>query len=198
LRTLDAAIEWVEPNYIVRRAAVRSPGVRSPGVRSPGFSRKRGQAARRKTTPGPETLVALIDTGIDRNHPDLRHFLSSEDGWNFIDDDGNLADDNGHGTQVAGIIQSNSQSQIRLLPLKALDRSGDGTIAEVVEAFDHAIAKHAAVINCSFGTQAYSRALLDAVKRAETAGIVVVAAAGMAAATYRNRPSIPQAIARAT
>jgi hypothetical protein len=145
---------------------------------------KRSSKSRLKAvlpTPGPETLIAIIDTGIDRNHRDLRHALSSDEGWNFIDDDSNLADDNGHGTQVAGVIQSaisNSQSQIRILPLKALDRSGDGTIADVVEAIDYAIAKHAAVINCSFGAPAYSHAMLDAIKRAETAGLVVVAAAG--------------------
>ncbi|MGH9844541.1 MAG: S8 family serine peptidase, partial [Blastocatellia bacterium] len=178
LRKLDAAVEWVEPNYIVQRAG---------DARSPGFSRKRPNPSRRlkaelPTTELPTTIVALIDTGIDPNHHALKYALSPNDGWNFITNDNNSADDNGHGTQIAGIIVqsaiSNLQSSIKLLPLKALDHTGTGTVANVVEAMDYAVAHHAAVINCSFGAPAYSRTMIEAIQRAETAGIVVVAAAG--------------------
>ncbi|MGH9841183.1 MAG: RHS repeat-associated core domain-containing protein [Blastocatellia bacterium] len=107
-------------NYIVQRAG---------DARSPGFSRKRPNPSRLKaelpttelpTTELPTTIVALIDTGIDANHHALKHTLSPNDGWNFITtNDNNSADDNGHGTQVAGIITqseiSNLQSSIKLL-----------------------------------------------------------------------------------
>src|SRR5262249_61769723 len=53
-----------------------------------------------------------------------------------------------------------------------------GELAAVLDAMDDAVARRPAVINCSFGVPAYSRAMLDAIKRAESAGIVVVAAAG--------------------
>ncbi|MGH9848191.1 MAG: S8 family serine peptidase, partial [Blastocatellia bacterium] len=154
---------------------------RTGDARSTGFSRKRPNPSRLKAEL-PTTIVALIDTGIDPNHHALKHALSPNDGWNFITGDNNFSDDNGHGTQIAGIIVqsaiSNLQSSIKLLPLKALDHTGAGTVADVVEAMDYAVAHHAAVINCSFGAPAYARALLDAIQRAETAGIVVVAAAG--------------------
>jgi hypothetical protein len=93
------------------------------------FSRKHAHASRLKA--GLSTLVALIDTGIDANHRELKQTISPS-GWNFITGDNNIADDNGHGTQVAGIIAqstiSNFQSPISILPLKALDQSGNGTI----------------------------------------------------------------------
>ena len=94
LRKLDGAIEWVEPNYIVKRTGdVRD--VRD--VRSPGFSRKRANNDRLKAEL-PTTVIALIDTGIDPNHRALKHTLSPNDGWNFITDDDDFSDDNGHGT----------------------------------------------------------------------------------------------------
>ncbi len=172
LRKLDAAIEWVEPNYIVKRA----------GVARTVSSRRHASQKSRVARTSVSTVVALIDTGVDPNHRALKHALSPNDGWNFITGDDDFTDDNGHGTQIAGIIAqsaiSNLQSSISILPLKALDNSGAGTIADIVEAMDYAVTHHAAVINCSFGAPAYSRAMLDAIRRAETAGILVVAAAG--------------------
>ena len=179
LREFDNVIEWIEPNYTVKRAG---------DARHTGSSRTLGlrKAKTRMKEELPAAIVAVIDTGIDPNHRALKDSLWTDTddsrGWKFITDDDQVADDNGHGTQVAGIIAKfaihNSRMPIRLLPLKALDHTGAGTIAEVVEAIDYAVARHAAVINCSFGATAYSRAMLDAIKRAETAGILVVAAAG--------------------
>jgi subtilisin family serine protease len=191
LQQYTGVIEWVEPNYLVNRAG---------GGRTDSSSRSRttGQAEEKRTSPNPSAIIALIDTGVDIRHRDLRDALwlnaveksglsgSDDDsngfaddarGWNFIDDSNDINDDNGHGTQVAGII-TQSRANLSILPLKALDRTGRGTIAEVVEAIDYAVARRAAVINCSFGAPAYSRAMFDAIQRAETAGIVVVAAAG--------------------
>jgi subtilisin family serine protease len=173
LRAFSGVIEWAEPNYLVKRAGT----ARSVG-------KAKATKLRKEKTVQPTTWIAVIDTGLDAAHPAFRNSLDKENrGWNFITEDDNIADDNGHGTQVAGIIAqslSNVETQnfASLLPLKALDRSGTGTIADVVQAIDYAIAHHAAVINCSFGTPAYSRALLDAIKRAESAGVLIVAAAG--------------------
>jgi subtilisin family serine protease len=149
-------------------------------------------------TQTPSTIIAVIDSGIDLTHSSLKHrvWLNNAGdlrGWNFVADNDDVTDDLGHGTQVAGIIASQlkRRSSIAILPLKALNRSGEGTIADVVEAIDYAVARRAAVINCSFGTNAFSRAMLEAVNRAESAGIVVVAAAGNRGKNLSDSPFYP-------
>src|SRR5262249_52315040 len=186
LRKFNGVIESVEPNPIVTRSSV-GRAVSSPNTRTTRHAKDK------RTPPNPSTIIALIDTGIDIRHRDLKDALwlngseksgptgSDDDrngftndtrGWNFTDDSNDITDDNGHGTQTAGIIPQsairNPRVPIRILPLKALDHTGRGTIADVVEAMDYAVARHAAVINCSFGAPAYSRAMFDAIKRAET------------------------------
>ncbi len=169
----------------------------------------------------PSTIIAVIDSGIDLRHRALKHriwlndseksgagsydddsngFIDDLRGWNFVADNNDVSDEIGHGTQVAGIIAarisrlrsriSNHQS-IRILPIRALNKNGDGTVADVVEAIDYAVARRAAVINCSFGTPAFSHALLEAIKRAETAGIVVIAAAGNRGQNLSESPFYP-------
>ncbi len=150
----------------------------------------------------------MIDTGVDSRHPDLARNLWSnkreangkknEDddrdgyvddvsGWNFVNDSPNVNDDHGHGTAMAGIIAAETNNrqgiagvmwQASLMPLKALDSTGSGAISDVVEAIDFATSHGAAVINCSFGTEAFSQALLDAINHASLSGALVVASAG--------------------
>ncbi|MEP7340786.1 MAG: S8 family serine peptidase, partial [Acidobacteriota bacterium] len=78
-----------------------------------------------------------------------------------------------------------------ILPLKALDATGSGAISDVVEAMDFAVAHGAAVINCSFGTSGFSQSLLDAINRAATAGVLVVASAGNSGQDLTNAPYYP-------
>ncbi|MGH9855087.1 MAG: S8 family serine peptidase, partial [Blastocatellia bacterium] len=201
-------IEWVEPNFIVKRASV-------PRVRSTGFSRKLPSSNRLKAElQTPSTVIAVIDSGVDLRHRALKHhlwlnqseksgagsydddsngFIDDLRGWNFVADNHDVSDDLGHGAQVAGIIASqlDHQPSISILPLKALNKTGEGTVADVVEAMDYAVARRAAVINCSFGTSAFSHAMLEAIKRAETAGIVVVAAAGNRSRSIAESPFYP-------
>jgi RHS repeat-associated protein len=161
-----------------------------------------------KTTGSRDTVIAVIDTGVDIKHPDLddniwvnkregkgkKHedddrngFVDDVKGWNFIDDNNNVADDHGHGTAMAGIIAAEGDNgqggagvmwRASVMPLKALDSSGGGAISDVVEAMDYAVENGASVINCSFGTEAFSQSLLDAVNRASRSGALVVASAG--------------------
>ncbi|MCI0524019.1 MAG: S8 family serine peptidase, partial [Acidobacteria bacterium] len=197
-------IEWVEPNFIVKRAGV--------GVRSSGFSRKRPSSNRLKAEL--QTIIAVVDSGVDLRHRDLkRHlwlnhseksgagsydddlngFVDDTRGWNFVADNNDVSDDLGHGAQVAGVIASqlDRQPAISILPLKALNHTGEGTVADVVEAMDYAVARRAAVINCSFGSPAFSQAMLEAIKRAETAGVAVVAAAGNRSRSLAESPFYP-------
>src|SRR5205085_11507075 len=72
-----------------------------------------------------------------------------------------------------------------------LDATGSGAISDVVEAMDYAVAHGAGVINCSFGTSGFSQALLDAINRAGTAGVLVVASAGNSSQDLTSAPYYP-------
>ncbi len=133
-----------------------------------------------------EVLVAVIDSGVAQNHPDLRVNLDNINGYDFYHDRAGGDDDNGHGTHVAGIIAAAKNSvgtrgvapRVRILPLKFLGPSGSGDTADAVRAIDYAILKGAKVISNSWGGAGYSELLNQAVQRAVSAGIYVVAAAG--------------------
>jgi subtilisin family serine protease len=129
--------------------------------------------------------VAIIDTGADPNHEDLKDNLVA--GYNFITDTPGATDDNGHGTHVAGTIGAVGDNgkgvvgvcwKVKIMPLKFLDENGSGDTFSAVKAIDYAILKGARVINNSWGGGGFSQALFDAIGRANTAGILFVAAAG--------------------
>jgi hypothetical protein len=155
-----------------------------------------------------EVVVAVIDTGVDYDHPDLqgnlwtngveRNGLAGVDddkngyiddirGYNFITSDSDPLDDHGHGTVVAGIIAAvgNNAADVagvcwlaRLMPLKILGVAGDGTVADAVPAIHYAVAEGADIICASWGGAEGSDALRDAVAYACQEGVIVVAAAG--------------------
>ena len=136
------------------------------------------------TSTGDGVKVAVLDTGIDINHPDLDDNLA--DCLNFLHWWRNCRDDNGHGTYVAGIIAAEDNSfgvvgvapEARLYILKILDRRGQGYLSDLIEALDWAIANEIEVINMSLGTDSDVASLHEAIQRVEAAGIIQVAAAG--------------------
>jgi subtilisin family serine protease len=136
-----------------------------------------------------QVIVAVIDTGVDLSHPDLiSSSIAGNPGYDFISNDSIPQDDNGHGTNVAGIIaaKANNVSSgysgvapgTKILPVKVLDSQGSGSTATVVAGINYAVSQHVNIINLSLGTSGDSQALHDAIKSAEKAGILVVAAAG--------------------
>jgi len=147
-------------------------------------------------------VVAVIDTGVDSNHPDLRGALVP--GWNFIGNDANPMDDHGHGTAVAGVVAARSNNHVGgagicwrclVMPIKVLDAkgSGDDTLiaAGIVWAVDHG----ARVINLSLGGPGSSVELANALAYASAKGVIVVAAAGNAGVTTQSFPAAdPHAI----
>jgi len=153
---------------------------------------------------GTGVKIAIIDTGIDRNHPDLDDNLFGCE--NFIYWWRSCEDDNGHGTHVAGIIGAENNSfgvvgvapEARIYALKVLDRSGSGYLSDVIEALDWAIANKIDVVNLSLGTSYDILSLHEAVKRVNEAGIVQVAAAGNSGpdeSTVNYPASYPEVIA---
>lgn len=133
---------------------------------------------------GSGVKVAVIDTGIDRDHPDLQANLVGC--VNFIQSWKTCEDDNGHGTHVAGIIAAQNNSigvvgvapQARLYALKVLDRRGSGYLSDIIEALEWSVANGIGVINMSLGTASNVQSFHDAIMRVAGAGITQVAAAG--------------------
>ena len=141
------------------------------------------------TSTGAGVSVAIIDTGIDKDHPDLAANIKG--GVNFVKIRGKIIadqwdDDSGHGTHCAGIVAAldNDIGVIGVAPeaslygVKVLDRRGRGYISDVILGIQWAIANGMQVINMSLGTSSDVQSLHDAVDVAYAAGIVVVAAAG--------------------
>lgn len=177
----DPAVRYAEPNYVAR-VALRPNDSFVPILpqRQAGL-----EAAWDVTTGDPNVVVALLDTGVDPQHPDLVQRLLP--GFDFVNNTAVLRDDNGHGTAMAGIIAAEGQNQIglagvamdcRILPVKVADAMGQATVADVAAGLDYAVAQGARVANLSLGTHVSSQALEDAVNRALAAGLVLVAAAG--------------------
>ncbi len=142
-------------------------------------------------------IVAVIDTGLDPTHPDLKENLWHDPtqkqaniwGWDFVNHSPNPMDLHGHGTHVAGIIGakpdpvsgvSGVAHHISLMPLKYYSEHSSGhvnlknTIAAIHYAMDHG----AKIINYSGGGSEFSKAEYQAIEEAESRGILFVAAAG--------------------
>jgi len=158
------------------------------------------------TTQGSSAVaIAIVDTGIDLNHPDLAGKLwinpgeipgngidddgngkvDDVNGWDWVNNDGDPQDDIGHGTHVAGIIAAATNNgtgvagvcpNCRVMALKVLDAGGSGTYTNIAAGITYAADKGAKVINLSLGGYAESSLLQDAVTYASQTAVVVGAA----------------------
>ncbi len=128
--------------------------------------------------------VAVVDTGVQKDHPDLVSNLLV--GYDFVNGDSDANDDNGHGTHVAGITSSSfNQAGVvgvghsaKILPVKVLNAQGYGYLSDVAKGIYYAADNGARVINLSLGSPTDSLILKDAVNYAANKGVLVVAAAG--------------------
>lgn len=178
----DPNIEFIEPDAPVR--AVHTPN--DPGyARQWGLPKIQAPLAWDQTFGANSPLVAVIDTGVNANHPDLAGQIQA--GYDFVNRDADPTDDQGHGTHVAGIIVAKGDNgigalgvapQARVLSIKALSASGSGSTAGIVESINYAVQQGAKVINLSLGSPFKSLAMEYAIRDAIAAGCVVVAAAG--------------------
>jgi len=130
------------------------------------------------------TIVAVVDSGVDAAHPDLAPNLLP--GHDYVAGDEDPADENGHGTHVAGTIAADRDNGLgvagvadnaaKVLPLRVLDGTGSGRISDVIQAYGYAFQHGAKVVNLSLGSTSSSRAEHDAIAAFPT--MLFVAAAG--------------------
>jgi len=132
---------------------------------------------------GEEIKVGIVDTGIDRSHPDLIDNIREV--YSVVDST-SPDDDNGHGTHVAGIIGALDNNigvvgvapKVEIYSVKAFDKRGMGTVSDIIDALNWCVEKRVHVINMSFGIGTNSRALKRAIQAAHKHNIIMVAAAG--------------------
>ena len=126
--------------------------------------------------------VAVLDTGIDVNHPMFAGRIDFSDSYNFIKHNHSISDGFGHGTHVSGIIADSTPSNVKLMVLKIGDNRGRATLLTMKRALKYAIKHKANVINMSMGyvaPNAYKTHYLDyQIKKAVRKKIPVCVAAG--------------------
>ena len=121
-------------------------------------------------------IVAVIDTGIDASHPFLRERLVA--GYNVLDNDFDTNDEHFHGTHISGVIVDNTPANVKIMPIRALDKEGKGYDNTIAEAIRYAVDNGADIINMSFVSEEYSSYLSEAIDYALMHDVVIVAAAG--------------------
>jgi Subtilase family/Bacterial pre-peptidase C-terminal domain len=166
---------------------------------------------------GDGVVVAVVDTGVDVNHPDLINqfwvnageiagngidddgngYVDDVSGWDFVSGDNNPDDGNGHGTHVAGTIAADDNGfgatgvapDATIMPVRVLDNNGSGTSAAVAAGIRYAAQMGADIINLSLGG-GFSSTILAAIEYALQFDVLVVAAAGNESASAPGYPAL--------
>jgi len=198
-------VEFAEPNYLVY--TLGEP------TQEPMYSLQWGIPAvklntlwQKPVTNSKRRVIAIIDTGVDTEHPDLaaniwtnaaeasgidnydndgNGFKNDIHGWDFVNNTSNVRDNNSHGTHCAGIAAAvgtngvgitGADPNALIMPLTALQSNGTGDIATIIKAINYAAQNGADIISMSFGTYAYSIALEQALAQAYQSCVLVGAA----------------------
>jgi subtilisin family serine protease len=206
----DPKVEYVQPNYIYHAAAV--PNDTQYGqlwaFKNTGQIVTTGTYLPKSGTPGDDiniepawghitdcssVVVAVVDSGVNYNQEDLAANMWNggpnfpNHGHDFVDDDNDPMDLNGHGTHVAGIIGavgSNNQGttgvcqKASIMAVRVLDSKGRGTTAGILQGVNFAVANGAKVINMSLGGGGFDPAFNNAITAAQASDVVVVVSAG--------------------
>lgn len=220
---VDPNIEYAEPDYVLH--IIATPNDSSFSSLWGMHSTQNADADIDATTAWDKAtdssvIVAVIDTGVDYNHPDLKDniwkntgeipnnntdddgngFVDDVFGWDSINNDGDPFDDHSHGTHCAGTIGARGDNGIgvagvcwkaRIMSLKFLSAYGSGYTSDAVVCIDYALEMGAKVISASWGGTGSSQALKDAIERANSQGLLFIAAAGNSRWNNDERPFYP-------
>ncbi len=155
---------------------------------------------------GQGVVVAVVDSGVDYTHPDLKNniwvntreiagngldddhngYIDDIVGWDYVDYDNSPLDGTGHGTHVAGTIAAELNTfgatgvayGAKVMPVRVLDANGNGSYARIAEGVYYAVDNGANIINLSIGGTTYSAQLQAAIQYATDRGVLVISAAG--------------------
>ncbi|WP_306210025.1 S8 family serine peptidase [Actinoplanes sp. RD1] len=196
----DPAVAYVEPDHVARMSVITP---RDPYYGSQWGVTKTGVNQAWETTRGSSgTVVAVVDTGVSAV-PDLAGRLLP--GHDFVNNDDDASDDQGHGTMAAGVVAAagNNTTGIagvcwtcRILPVKVLGSDGFGDYSVIAEGIRWAADHGADIINLSLGGGSASQLFTDAVNYATGKGALVIAAAGNdGVATPHYPAAVPAALA---
>jgi hypothetical protein len=197
----DPRVVWAERDVVVRATLIpNDPCLHERreecgDVEQWGLHRVGALDAWGVTQGSPAVRVAVLDSGVDADHPQLDGKVIV--GPNFSD---SPVDDDliGHGTHVAGIVAAWTDDgetvaglgwDTEVLSIKVLNDDGSGHASDVAQGIDHAVAAGAKVINMSFAGDNDLLAVAEAVARARAAGVLVVAAVGNGGSEQRTYPA---------
>lgn len=192
----EDSVLYVEPDYIVQAADVQEVTENDPFIHSQTWLEQIGapNAWAKAPTAGKDIVVAVVDSGVDLDHPDLENQLLP--GYDYVETDADPDDMQGHGTHVAGIIGAQKNAiggrgvayNAKILPVRVLNEFGSGYSSDIADGIAWAAGSananaptnpnKAHVINLSLGGFSNSRAQRDAINYARSQGCLVVAAAG--------------------
>lgn len=167
---------------------------------------------------GKGIIVAVLDTGIQLNHPDLvdnvwtnygeipnngidddkNGYVDDANGWDFVNLDNLPSDVNGHGTFVAGEIAGESNGfgvtglapNVTIMPLQVLNNAGTGSSNDLAKAIRYAVDNGAQIINISIGGSENNPLVTDAIGYAQSKGVFIVAASGNDSAKSPSYPAV--------
>jgi thermitase len=185
---------YAEPNYILLQNQVNDQFYQRYQWNLPAIGTEEGWEL---TQGSKHVKIAVIDTGVDLEHPDLARRLLK--GYNVLANNNRPDDDNGHGTHVAGIIASETNNgqgvagitwYNPIMPIKAMNEQGYGSSFDIAKGIRWAVDNGADVINLSLGNYQPSSVLKEVVDYAFSKNVILVAASGN---DNSNQPSFPAA-----
>ena len=201
----DPTVDYAEPNYLFFTMDTYPDDPLYQNGDQWYINTVDAPAAWDSTTSDSSQVIAIIDTGVDWDHPDLddniwtnwneipgngtdddgNGYVDDTRGWDWINSDNDPTDDNSHGTHVAGIAaaESNNATGIagiawnaRLMPLKMLQSSGSGSSSNLAIAIEYASDNGATILNMSLGSYANSGTVENALINAYVNSVLVAAA----------------------
>lgn len=189
-----SAVQYAEPNYIYRAAFTPNDPSYSSLQWAPqkiecpaAWDISRGDAG---------TVISIIDTGVQLDHPDL--IGKTLQGRDFVNGDNDPTDDNGHGTHCAGNAAANTNNGVgiagigfncRILPVKVLSGGGGGTLDWVNSGITWSADAGAHILSLSLGGPSPSQAMEDALRYAFNRNCTILAAAGNNGVSTRFYPA---------